>query len=208
MTASATRRKKLADRVAAVEQDTPEEHAIAKAMLVVEEAKIGVVETRLGDIADDIRAEYGKGIESQFAIGRLLIEARDLHPSDKLFGQWFGRQSFPFGTSPAYYLRIGAEREDEVRALLASNETSSDWGVTSAVKFMTAKSHVERTGEAEPITDTTPVDPAYDAIRTARRLLVDEGGFEAMHVDDMTKVALAVKDIVAAYNAEKTKRGI
>lgn len=209
MTVTKNRRQKLAERVANSAQDTPEEAAIAKDLLIIEEAKVGIVQTRLVGIAEDIRLWFGKGIDAQFAIGRLLMEARDLFPADQEFGRWLRAQELPFTYQTAWNLRMAASREPEVReyiALNAGREQPRDIGVTVAFRELNAGPKANP--EVIPVTDTTPQDPGYAAMRAARRILVEEDHFAAMHVDDMTKVAQAIKDIAAAYNAEKTKRGI
>lgn len=201
-----TKRQKL--EAMANQTASPEEAKVAKSML----AK--TPEGKLDRIADDIRTEWGKGINSQFTIGRLLSEARsqfEVGREDLQFGAWVAAQKFPFSRQQAWRLRWAAENETEVRAFIEASATTStrgpDMGVSTAVEYMKRKPKPPA-AEALPVTDTTPPDPAYVAMRTAHRLLVEENGFATLHVDDMTKVALFIKALAAAYNAEKGRRGL
>jgi hypothetical protein len=104
-------------------------------------------------VAERIREEFGKGIEAQFAIGRLLNEAAaflasDQYPAngefgrrgDEAYSRWVAAQGFPFKRGTAHLLRTGQQREDEVRALIAGRvqENERDIGVPYAVQLLTA----------------------------------------------------------------------
>ncbi len=197
-----TRREKVA--AMADQSASPEEAKVAQAKLAT------MQKPRLDVIADEVKAEFGKGLDAQFAIGRLLTEAWDLLNHDKkVYGRWLAEQAIPLARSNIYYLRIGAEREPEVRAFITERllVDEQELGVITATKRLLAPQQPKPgTGEVLPVTDTTPVHRAYDAMRTAHRLLVTESGFEDMHVDDMTKVAGFITDIVEAYKAERGKR--
>lgn len=126
--------------IAATADYNPHEAAVAVAKIEALATAETRAEDRLVVIAEGIRSEYGKGIEAQFAIGRLLVEARELFRADQEFGAWFNAQNFPFVRSVGYNLRVGALREAEVRALLASRATTDkEVGVTTIVKRMLAK---------------------------------------------------------------------
>ncbi len=206
MPATKTRREKVA--AMANQSASPEEAKVAASKLATME------KPRLETIAEDIRAEWGKGIDAQFAIGHKLAEAWGLlNQSKPLFGKWLDEQGFDFPQHVAYGLRVAAGRESEVRLLLANhaaglNGKKQEITITTAVRKLNAEAAGPKpgTGEVLPVTDTTPVHRAYDAMRTAHRLLVTESGFEDMHVDDMTKVAGFITDIVEAYKAERGNR--
>ena len=193
-----TKRQKL--QAMADQTVSPEEAKVAKAML----AK---APNRLGAIADDIRQQWGKGIEVEFSIGELLAEARTLHGGDdKAFGAWFAAQEFQFAASTAYNLRIGYERKPEVMAFLAARQSSArSMGVNTAVGLMTQKPKPKL---SIPTEETTPADPAYAALREAHRRIVVEGGFGTMHVDDLAQSAVFIKELVAAYQSEKEARAV
>jgi hypothetical protein len=78
----------------------------------------------LGEIADSIRAHWSATEDDRFAIGRDLIEARERFPSDPEFGQWMKAQEFPFNRQWGYTLRLAAENEPAVRAVLTSQLVS------------------------------------------------------------------------------------
>jgi hypothetical protein len=204
-----TRREKVAERVARAAQDDPQEAANAAAILATMED----TRPRLDIIADEVRAEWGKGIEAQFSIGRLLAEAYTLFDgNDKGYGQWVAAQKFPFKGTVARLLRAGSEREDEVRQYLAhrTSDGQSDISVQTAVAYLSAgngKQVASRPNpEVEPVTDTTPVDPAYAALRQAHQLIVEGGAFSTMHVDDLAKCAAYIKALAGAYNEAKASR--
>lgn len=206
MTATKTRRQKVA--AMAEQSASPAEAEVAKAML----ATMADDRPRLEVLADDVRTEWGKGIDAQFAVGKSLSEAYSILNNDKVaFGRWVAEQAFPFDQSTGYLLRIGYEREPEVRGFIANHGLvhERELSVTTATKRLIAgpkKSHTELTGEVEPVTDTTPVDPAYAALRTAHRLIVEEGGFVNMHVEDLVKCAGFIKDLAAEYTVAKSTR--
>lgn len=78
----------------------------------------------LDDIAASIRGHWAATEEDRFAIGRDLLEARDRFAGDREFGQWLQEQSFPFNRHWALTLRLAAENEREVRAVVASQLAS------------------------------------------------------------------------------------
>lgn len=169
-------------------------------------------EDRLAGIADDIRAEWGRGNEAAFAIGRLLGEARNTFPSDIEYGRWVEAQQFPFSRQTAYRLRWASEHEPEVRAYIADPAVGhkADLGVSTAVDRMTAKPKPP-SAEVIPVTDATPADPAYASLRSAYRAIVgtDEtptNAFLTMHVDDLAKCASFIMGLAEAYKAAKSAR--
>lgn len=215
MAETRTKRDKL--RAMAAQTASPEEAAVAKAML---RKTANTPEERLEVIAYDINVEWGKGIDAQFAVGRLLLEARTIIESDKLFGQWLDAQPFGFSRQTAGRLREAAEREPEVRAFIAtrSERSGKDIGVPEAIKLLNAGpkpvadgSDGDDAGELIPVTDATPAHPGYAALRAAHQALLGSeesptNGFDDMHVDDMTKSAAYIMDIANAYKQAKAKR--
>lgn len=199
-----TRREKIA-ALANTADYNPNEAANAAAIL----AK--TPESSLERIATDIKAEYGKGIEAQFAIGRLLNEAYALFGNTQDYGHWFAEQDFQFGKTVARLLRAGADREDEVRLLLASRKSGSrDISVQTAVEYMErapAPSTPQNNG------DEDVVDQNYAALRRAFNLIgvVVNGeptgnAFLSMHVEDMAKSAGYIKVLAKLYNDAKAAR--
>jgi len=180
----------------------------------IAQAKLALLPDDLDTLATKIREAWAAGVEKQLEVGRLLGEAYErLNRDKKKFGAWQTRQNFGFSTTTAYYLRIGAEREEEVRGVIANrlmNKASEYSVVTIVAKVLLP---APRNPEVVPTTDTTPVDPAYAAIRDAynRVLLVVDGeptgnAFQSMHVDDMAKAAGYLKALVEAYQEAKLER--
>lgn len=216
MTARTTKRQKL--EAMANQTASPAEAEVAKNLL----ANLAPTpEDRLVAIQQDILSSWSRGIEEEFRIGHLLREAAELldplartkdasgKQAGAPFSDWFKAQDFPFSMKTGYRLRVAAEREPEVRKLIAE-KTGRDMGVNTAVAQLLAgpKAQPEgvEAGELIPVTDATPAHPAYAALRTAHDLIVNKGGFGTMHVDDLAKSAGFIKDIAAAYNAAKAER--
>lgn len=150
--------------IAATAEYNPAEAAVAASKVAAMEAGEGRTQVALEAIATDIKAEWGKGIDSQFAIGRLLNDARALFPGDTEFGRWVAAQEFPFAKTRVYYLRQAALREDAVRAFIAARLSGGERDIlpTGAVKLMTA-----RENENKPITDVGPTGDIFErAIET------------------------------------------
>ena len=186
-----------------------------------DKALIGTVitspEGRLGDIVEDIKAEWGKGIESQFVIGHMLIEARSLMPSDPEFGKWLAVQSFPFSRQTAHRLRQAAEREPEVRAFIASRSEQSgkDISPTWAIQSLNVRaanedkvdpSSVKRVQQlfkdAEAEAQAEACTPAFATFKGAWAGL----DLAQLPTEELVEFAGIVKEQVAAYNAEKLRR--
>lgn len=205
--AATSRRAKVV--AMATQTASPNEAKVAKAMLAKSP------EGQLDVIATDILSIAQRTIEDEFAIGRLLTEAASiLNPmartkgadgkqSGSAFTDWFNQQGFPFSMKTAHRLRIAVEREGEVRALIAG-KVGRDMGVNTAVALLTSPG--KPSAEAIPVTDATPVDPAYAALRQAHQLIVDGAAFSTMHVDDLTKSAGLIKGLATAYNEAKAAR--
>lgn len=169
-------------------------------------------ETRLDLIAADIKSEWGKGIDAQFAVGRLLIEAHRLMPDDRVYGRWFAEQRFPFKKATAFLLQRGSERELEVRSLIQSRvqENERDIGVPYAMQLLTAK---PKPAPSILEDEAVPVDPNFASLRDAynRILHVVEGeptinGFLAMHADDLAKCGAYIKALAEAYTEARRER--
>jgi hypothetical protein len=194
-----TKREKL--QAMAGQTVSPAEATVAKSLL----AKTG---TPLERIAENIREEWGKGIDAQFAVGHRLIEARDMFPQDVEFGKWFKSEDFPFQLRTAHRLREAAAREPEVRALLSGQSAQTDRSVSGAVQLLNAGPK-EDAGEIIPVTDETPMDRSYAALRDATYGIIgtDEepkNTFLSMHVDDLAKCAGFIKALATAYNEAKS----
>ena len=58
--------------------------------------------------------------ESQFAIGRRLLQARTILRDDQGYGRWFQSQQFGFSRQWGNLLCRAADRETPVRELMAS----------------------------------------------------------------------------------------
>lgn len=218
-TANPSRRSRIA-ALAATADYNPEEAAVAQAIL-------DRTPLDLDAIAESIRAEYGKGIESSFAIGRLLSEAAALFPpharhifgpgkvgKGSPYGDWFRAQNFPFTAKTSQLLRAAYARESEVRALIesrAKSTTSADIGVVTAIGFLTAK---PKAPLSVPTEETTPADPAFAALRAARNALLGWDGertthnaFTGMFVDDLRESGLIIKALADAYTEARNARG-
>jgi hypothetical protein len=200
-----TRREKL--RAMAGQSASPNEALVAQAML-------DRMPATLVSIAEQIKAEWGKGTDAQFAIGRLLVEARGQFPADELFGKWFAAQDFGFSRQVAWRLRAAAEREAEVRAFIAARTDSyksrtKDLTVHTAITLMNAKPKPT----AALVGPTADTDQDYAALRNAhnRILVVIEGEptgnkFKTMHAEDLRKSALLLRDLLDAYKAAYNER--
>lgn len=203
--------KKLA--LMAIQNDSPAEAEVAKAMLAKRrDTSVALTyDERLVIIAEDIKAEWGKTIEAQFAVGRRLSEARALFegPSqDKAFGRWMKAQGFPFGQSYAWRLRTAYEREPEVRKFIEAHasSTGNEVGIGWALVQLNKKAEPEALPEK-----IDPVDPAYAALRTARNAILGPedapvNAFLTMHVEDLVKSAGFIKELASAYQAAKAER--
>lgn len=175
---------------------TPEEKATNKA---------------LGGIANAIRKEVGKTVDSAFATGRLLGEARALLPSDPAFGKWLVAQELGISQPTAHRLRYAAEHEAEVReALTHSARNGRDIGVTTAVKELVA-------GEQQEGRVSKESQSAVQALVNEEPLIEDDGFaafVSAAEALDMTKLELGdlvelagiIQNLAAAYKAEKARR--
>lgn len=82
---------------------------------------------RLGEISAEIQEEISRGrhflgesIEIYFAIGRKLLEARNLMQSNQEFGGWCRDQGFTWSRQWLHILRKLAENEEKVKAALSS----------------------------------------------------------------------------------------
>lgn len=173
------------------------------------------VAKRLATIATAIRKEVGKGNDAMFAIGRLLVEARGLMPSDKEFGKWVEAEGFGISQPQAYMLRQAAEREDEVRAFIADRSAASggrDINPVSAIKLLNAR----------PKDDDGPSSEERAAGKRVRELLADVpapvNGFltwqaateqldlTTLTVEELGQFGLILKALVEGYQAERKRR--
>jgi hypothetical protein len=67
--------------------------------------------------AEDHEAER-KSYERKFEAGRILVQARAMCPGDTEFGQWLSEERLGISTRWAHTLRMVAEHESEVRAVV------------------------------------------------------------------------------------------
>lgn len=165
-------------------------------------------EKRLATIASNIQKEFGKGIDAQFAIGRLLNEARTILPSNQDFGRWFDSQEFTFSQPTAYRLQQAAEREEEVRAFIASSgKQGRDIGVTSAVKELTAgpKATQELKDVGKRVRDLL-ADPTVSNGFEQFRAAADSIDLTQFSVEELGEFATLIQNLVAAYGVERKRR--
>ena len=199
-----TRRQKI-EAVAATADYNPAEAAVAVAKLS------NMPTVTLPDIAEQIKDEWGKGVESQFAIGHLLVQARALLPSDPAFGGWLKEQSFPFTPGTARLFRLAAEREDEVRgAITAFLGTGKEVGVVMGVKSLLG--YLKPTAsEPKRERDEATDDPGFSQVRAGIHALLgwvvdDEGEGEAtknglllLPNDQLVELKALVEALAKAY---------
>lgn len=205
MTMSATKRRKL--EAMANQTESPEEAEVARAMLA--KSPDGQLET----IASAIKDEWGKGIESQFVVGRLLADAAARFEAvgsgsrgkGHGYSGWLKEQDFPFAPSTGRKLRWVAEHEQDVRAFIASRSglSGKDIGPLWAANLMGQKPALP----AADVGPTAPVDPVLKCARELHRLVVtSDNAFKSMHVDDLKSVAKYLSDLLAAYNEARAAR--
>lgn len=193
----------------------PEELALVKTEPLSDEAA-------LVSIADDIRAEFGKGIDAQFRIGHLLSEAAArLDPSARYsegpgkvgkgspFGDWFRAQNFPFSDVTAWRLRKGAEREEEVRAFISqvsSVQPGRDLGVTTAMALIDKPADDRQPREAvKALQELVGPDKETSAF-TKFVAAVEALDLSQLPDDELIAVANYVKALAVTYNAERAAR--
>lgn len=170
-------------------------------------------EGQLDLISADIKAEWGKGIDSQFAIGHLLIKARQQFAADIEYGRWLRSQFFPFSYETANRMRNAALREPEVREFIAGLSRSTDRreiSVTTAITYMN-DGRVEGGRKKDVVGEPAQVDPNYAVIRAAYNKVLNptpEGeaqgnGFIGMHIDDLLRARDMLKALVESWTAAK-----
>ena len=159
-----TKRAKIAALADPAKNDNPNERAAALALLEKHDEKAGVSTARLDQIALEIKTLWGKGIEVEFAIGRQLAEARALLTDDHEYSRWLRAQALPFSVQTAYNLRMGAEREAEVRSYIGTRSSGSrSMGVNTAVELIV---RAERAARKTPVTDVGPVEETFEVLLT------------------------------------------
>jgi hypothetical protein len=194
----------------AVSGEVIEADEAPKSLQVVSHDVSGLDNTKaLKAIAKKVKAEFGKGIDAQFAIGHLLVEARALFPQDVAFGKWFGEQEFPFALRTGHRLREAAEREPEVREWLAGQSAQTDRSVSGALQAI----NVERDAEGRIPKDVQkrvqalfedepqPMSP-YPAFQTALANL----NLQVLTVEELASLAVDIKSLIEAYQSEKARR--
>jgi len=189
------------------------DEAPANAVVVSEAAPTALPEKRLKAIATSIRREFGKGIDSQFAIGHLLNEARALNPGDREFGQWYKEQGFMFSQPTASRLMAAANREPEVREFIAAHSETNgrDISVNYAIEKLNAGTKPDSDDELQAmgkrVRDLIAEDEAephspYPAFQKALANL----NLQVLTVEELTSLAGDIQALAVAYKAEKARR--
>lgn len=178
----------------------------------VKSTAVAKPEKRLKAIAVKVRTEFGKGLDSQFAIGHLLDDARNLLPSDTEFGKWLDEQNFPFRRVTALRLRQAAQRESEVREFIAArSETNGrDISANYAVELLNAgpkdegEDELQATGKRvrDLMEDEAEPKSAYPAFHTALGNL----DLQVLTIEELTSLATDIQTLAVAYKAEKARR--
>jgi hypothetical protein len=202
--------------VANAHLDSPEEAEIAARMLA------STPEGTLDGIARRIKDEWGKGIDAQFAVGRLLMQAADQFPPAKRhmntsdekggrasggspFGDWFRSQDFAFSQATAWRLRSAAEREPEVRAFITSQSKSNaggaDIGVATAIEYMNRK---PKTPEQAIAAHDARVTPVFAAFEKAATTMAE--GMAQLPTDELTATARLIQRLAAVYGEVRSAR--
>lgn len=168
------------------------------------------VAKRLDAIATSINKEFGKGIDAQFAIGRLLLEARSLMPSDPAFGQWFDQQNFPFSRPTATRLRQAAEREDEVRAFIAERgESVREVSVSGALQALNVgaqeEGRVPREAQRRVKELLADVPAPVNGFLTWQAA-TEQLDLQTLTVEELGQFAALLKSLVDGYQAERARR--
>lgn len=181
------------------------------AVVVADKVATAQANKRLNAIAAQVNKEFGKGIDAQFAIGRLLAEARSLIPSDKLFGQWLQEQNLPFSRPTATRYIAAVEREDEVRAFIAdrTNLTGRDIAVPTAVMYLT--SGEEQAGRVPKESQRRVKELLQDVPEPVNGFLVWQAATEKLDLQTLTTEELGqfaglLKSLVEGYQAERARR--
>lgn len=166
---------------------------------------------KLDAIAAAIRREFAGGIDAQFAIGHLLISARELLPSNQLFGKWFDEQGFPFQRRTAHRLREAAEREDEVREFLAvrSGQAGQDINLGYAMQLIDKPEDDRHPPErVKAVQALLGAEPESDADRAFARFTAAAEALDVSQLteDELIELAGIIRSLADAYNAEKERR--
>lgn len=163
---------------------------------------------RLTTIATSIRKEFGKGLDAQFAMGRLLNEARELLVSDTEFGKWVAGQGFGFSQPTAYRLGEAAKREPEVRAFIeAEAKANRDISATTAVKELTAgpKPSQELKDVGKRVRDLLAEEPPTTGF-AAFQQCANDLDLSTFSVNELADFAATIQSLVEAYGAERKRR--
>lgn len=177
-------------------------------LALIESESGGEPPKRLKAIAKSIKAEWGKGIEAQFAIGHLLVEANALMPATQDFGKWLDAQEFGFSRQTAGRLRDGAEREPEVRAFIAdrSRMLGRDVGLVTAVALLNAtpddRQPKERVKAMQELVGPEPETSGFVKFREAALNL----NVSQLATEELVEFAGLVKDLAGMYSEERRLR--
>lgn len=149
---------------------------------------------RLDDLATEIRDQFELGkyavrevLDAQLAIGRCLMEARQLLPSDPAFGAWFASKEFGFSRQWGYVLRQAAEHEQQVRELVTSQLVTGRTNIEKAVKEITSASK-PRPPKTPSVIDEDSTPEEKEAAKAAVFEPLPHGGADVdgdpIHVSD------------------------
>lgn len=178
------------------------------------ETAVAVVDNSkaLSSIAKTIRKEFGKGLDSQFAIGHSLIEARALLQDNIGFGKWLDEQAFPFSRVTAGRLREAAEREAEVRSFISERTASggSDIGPVTAIARLNAAPKDEGNEELQAMGKRVQAlfkdEPEPESGFAGWLAVTQALNLQTLTVEELGDLASAIKTLVEGYQAEKARR--
>lgn len=118
-------------------------------VLTDEDETLGRLAREIHEWVDVARAAIPRAMESQFAIGRRLLEARTILRDDQGYGRWFKRQQFGFQPQWGRILYRAAEREVAVREEMAAQK---DPNIKAALQSIEQK---ERAAKRAVVTQVT-----------------------------------------------------
>lgn len=173
----------------------------------------------LDALASRVRAEHrrskeaiGEAVDAYFAIGKCLMEAREVLTDNQSFGAWFRAQEFGFTQRWAHTLRQAAEHEPMVREAFGTQVLNGEApNIKKAVKQAVAANGGGRAESpalpAASGSDWTPPDEAPTTFTTVvadppwRYDNVTTRGAAEDHYPTMSMAELVALDVPAADTA-------